>query len=186
MSMVKDQELNESIERQAIKAAREVARELLNEPDKHSEKDQRCKEAIDNRLAKRLAEETPSEPVKIETEGVFDPSLLDQPDPKFLEEMGAFLDNPMTPIIKMLTQSLESLRPKPFEFPALPLAEHRVKIFRLNDQADLAQIESAIEEYLNNGWCCHHPTICGDFVLMDFSRRKESEEDGRNDRAKCD
>jgi hypothetical protein len=90
-----------------------------------------------------------------------------------------FFDNPMGPIMKMLGRYLDSIRPPTvmaYDPLRPPRSEHKVKIFRLNDQADLTQIESAIEEYLNNGYCCHTPAVVNDFLIMDFSRRKETEE----------
>lgn len=110
----------------------------------------------------------PSEPVKIETEGVFNQD--------YLEEMSSF-DNPMAAIMKPLTQYFEAIRPKPLEFPK---SEHKVKIFRLPALAkprEIAAVESAIEAILNDGYCCHMPTVCGDFLIMDFSRRKETKEE---------
>jgi len=122
-------------------------------------------------------ERIPSEPVRIETENVFDPELLQRPDPNFLEEMEGFLDNPMKPLVGLLGQYLERMSPKAFE---LIKSEHEVRIFQINDTANLEEIAAEIETFLNDGYCCHIPTVCNDFLIMDFSRRKESEEDERN------
>jgi hypothetical protein len=120
-----------------------------------------------------------SEPVKIETDNVFDPELLNRPDPEFLNEMEEFLDNPMKPLVGLLSQYLERMAPKAFE----PVKqEHKVRIFKLSALAkpkETSHIESAIESYLNDGYCCHMPTVVGDYVIMDFSRRKETEENER-------
>src|SRR6266540_1579096 len=58
-------------------------------------------------------------------------------------------------------------------------SEHKVRIFRLLALAkpkEIAAIESAIEAFLNEGYCCHIPIVCNDFLIMDFSRRKENKE----------
>lgn len=118
----------------------------------------------------------PSEPIRLETEKIFDPEL-ERPDPEFLSEMEEFLDNPMKPLVGLLGQYLERMTPKAFE----PVkTEHKVRIFRLNDKTKRGEVASEIEALLNDGYCCHMPTVVGDYVIMDFSRRKESEEDGRN------
>jgi len=119
----------------------------------------------------------PSEPIRLETEAVFDPELLQRPDPNFLEEIEGFLDNPMKPLVGLLGQYLERMSPKAFE----PIkSEHKVRIFRIDDRTVLAEVAAEIETFLNDGYCCHIPTVCNDFLIMDFSRRKETEEDGRN------
>lgn len=118
----------------------------------------------------------PSKPPEIETENIFDPELLNRPDPAFLEEMGGFLDNPMGPVMKMLTQYMETFKPSPIVYDPPP-QEHKVRIFCLDRAADLHVVEREIESYLNNGYR-GFPTVCNDFLIMDFSRRKESEENG--------
>lgn len=116
---------------------------------------------------------------EIETENIFDPELLNRPDPAFLEEMGGFLDNPMGPLIKVLAQSLEACAPKPLVLPDPPKTEHKVKIFWLHRSLkieEVEEIETVIEAFLNDGYR-GFPTVCNDFLIMDFSRRKETEED---------
>lgn len=117
----------------------------------------------------------PSKAPEIETENIFDPDL-EKPDPKFLEEMEGFLDNPMNMVMKVLTNYLDSLKPR---IPEPIKSEHKVRIFRLNDRTVLAEVEAQIEAFLNDGYCCHMPTTCNDFLMMDFSRRKETEENGK-------
>lgn len=122
-----------------------------------------------------MTEPFPVKPPELETDGVFDADL-ERPAPAFLNEIGEFLDNPAGAILQMLAQSLEALRPRAYE----PIkSEHKVKIFRLNDRTVLAEVEAEIEAFLNDGYCCHMPAVCGDFLIMDFSRRKENEQNGR-------
>lgn len=121
--------------------------------------------------------EFPIKPPEIETENIFDPDL-EKPDPQFLEEMNALMDNPLTAIIKPLTQYFESIKP-PMAFERVK-SEHKVRIFQINNWTNADEIAANIEALLNEGYCCHIPTVVGDYVIMDFSRRKESEEDGRN------
>jgi len=121
----------------------------------------------------------PSEPVTLECGEIFDPELLNRPDPNFLEEMEGLIDNPMLAVVKPLMQYFEAIKPKYLE----PIkSEHKVKIFRLSALAkpkEIANVEAAIEAILNDGYCCHIPTVVNDFVIMDFSRRKETEENER-------
>jgi hypothetical protein len=118
---------------------------------------------------KEFLPERPSEPIKIKTDGVFNQDYLEEPE--------AFIDNPMVAMIKpLITEYFQAMRPKPLE---LPKSEHKVRIFKLSalaKQKEIAHIESAIESYLNDGYCCHMPAVVGDYLIMDFSRRKESEE----------
>lgn len=121
--------------------------------------------------------------MKLETDGVFDSELLNPPDLSFLAEMDSFLKDPMTALMKILTQSLDAVRPRAFE----PFkSEHKVRIFRFNDKTNRSKVAAEIEELLNDGYCCHMPTPCGDFLIMDFSRRKDDERQERqtnNDRS---
>jgi hypothetical protein len=114
-----------------------------------------------------------SEPIRLETDGVFDSAGYPLP----LEAMmgDEFFDNPTGPLMKMLGRYLDSIKP-PMAFTTPPRAEHKVRIFLLDGAADLQAIEGAIEGYLNDGYCSHMPTVVNDFVIMDFSRRKETEE----------
>jgi hypothetical protein len=125
-------------------------------------------------------ERIPSEPVTLECGEIFDPELLNRPDPEFLSEMDSFLSDPMRPLIKILAQSLEAIKPpKAFE---MVQSEHKVKIFRMHalmKPKDISSVEATIEAILNEGYCCHIPTVCNDFLIMDFSRRKETEENER-------
>jgi hypothetical protein len=116
---------------------------------------------------KRIIEDPMPE---IETDGVFDSAGYPMP------QAGEFIDDPMAALMQPLIQYFESIKPKVFE----PVkSEHKVKIFWLHRSLkieEVEQIETMIEDLLNNGYCCHMPTVCSDFVIMDFSRRKESEE----------
>lgn len=138
-----------------------------------------------NRMAQHLEEgvskmeklEVPSKPPEIETENIFDPELLN----RIQEEDDSFDDDPMNPIVKMLREYLESIKP-PMAFTTPPKSEHKVRIFQLNESIGLVAIDSierTIEDLLNAGYCCHMPTVVNDYVIMDFSKRKESEEDGK-------
>jgi hypothetical protein len=129
----------------------------------------------ENNNPKGEAERIPQSPglegsgqVEIETGGVFNQD--------YLEESGAFIDNPMLALLKPLTQYFDSIKPKVFK---PPKTEHKVKIFYLPPVAPLEHIEAiatTMEAFLNDGYCCHGPTIINDYVIMDFSRRKEIEE----------
>jgi len=121
----------------------------------------------------RILEESlpkPSEPIRLESEGIFD-------SPGYpLPQEGEFIDNPMAALMQPLIQYFEAIKPKALE----PIkSEHKVKIFRLPALAkpkEIAAIESTIEAFLNEGYCCHIPTVCNDFLIMDFSRRKEDKD----------
>lgn len=126
--------------------------------------------------------EEKQEPIRLESEAIFD-SDLERPDPEFLSEMDSFLSDPMKPLIRILTQSLEAIKPPRAMVYDPPAQDHKVRIFRLNDQANLTEIESQIESILNDGWCYHHPTVINDFLIMDFSRRKEIEENEQRNKA---
>jgi hypothetical protein len=115
----------------------------------------------------------PSEPIRLETESVFDPELDSAGYPLPIEE--SFMDNPMAAMLQPLIQYFEAIKPKMSE----PIkTEHKVKIFWLHRSLKLEEIElieKMIEDLLNDGYCCHMPTAVNDFVVMDFSRRKETE-----------
>jgi hypothetical protein len=119
--------------------------------------------------------EPSSEPIRLESEGVFNSEPFDSAGYPFpLGELSEFLNNPMMGFAKMLGQFSESMsRPR---IPEPIKTEHRVKIFRFNDQTNLGEVASKIEAILNEGYCCHMPAVCGDFLIMDFSRRKETKE----------
>lgn len=171
MSAVKDQKLNESIEQQAREAELEAENEKLRSRVQMLE-DERLDalEALGVEIVDDdKAESQPSEPIKIETEGVFNQDYLEEPE--------AFIDNPMVAMMKpLITEYFQAMRPKPLE----PIkTEHKVRIFRLPElmaSAEIESVERAIEALLNDGYCCHMPTVCNDYVIMDFSRRKETEE----------
>jgi hypothetical protein len=128
-------------------------------------------------MGRSLEEEPPSEPIRLETDGVFDSAGYPFPelDPETL------MDNPMLALLKPLIQYFESIKP-PMAFTMPPKSEHKIRIFRFKDSLGIASIDSierTIENMLNDGYCCHMPTVVGDFVIMDFSRRKETEENER-------
>lgn len=115
----------------------------------------------------------PSKPPEIETEGVFNQDYLEDP--------GAFIDNPMAAMLQPLIRYFESIKP-PMASIERPKLEHKVRIYQLAKEYNLPAMEAfaaEIEALLNDGYCCHMPTVVGDYVIMDFSRRKESEEDGK-------
>jgi hypothetical protein len=119
--------------------------------------------------------ELPSEPIRLETESVFDPELLRRIQE---EDNDSFDDDPMNPIVKMLREYLDSIKP-PTAFTTPPKTEHKVRVFQFTDRTFSARVEEEIQAILNDGYRCHMPTVVGDFVIMDFSRRKESEENER-------
>jgi hypothetical protein len=117
--------------------------------------------------------EAPSEPIRLETESVFDPELLK----RIQEEDDDFDNDPMNPLMKMLREYLDSIKP-PMAFATPPKTEHKVRVFRFNDRTLPGVVEAEMQALFDDGYCCHMPTVVGDFVIMDFSRRKESEENG--------
>lgn len=124
-------------------------------------------------INERVSPEPPSEPVKIETDGVFDSELLDSAGYPMPPEIDSLLSDPMGVMLKMLGNYFDSMRPRAVK----PIkTEHKVRIFQINDRANLEEIAAEIEALLNDGYCCHMPTPCGDFLIMNFSRRKETEE----------
>lgn len=121
-----------------------------------------------------------SEPIRLESGDVFSQGVFNQ---DYLEEaeQEPFDDNPMVPMMRAAAvEYVKAIRAQPVTLAELPKTEHKVRIFRfaaLAKSKEIAAIESAIESYLNDGYCCHMPTVVGDYVIMDFSRRKESEEE---------
>jgi len=126
------------------------------------------------RVAKIREERIPSEPIRLETESVFDPELLKRIE----EEDDSFDDGPMNPIVKMLREYLDSIKP-PMAFTTPPKTEHKVRVFRFTDRTLPGMVEAEMQELFDDGYCCHMPTVVGNFVIMDFSRRKEAEENER-------
>jgi len=116
---------------------------------------------------KRIIEDPMPE---IETEGVFDSAGYPMP--------GEFIDNPMAALMQPLIQYFEAIKP-PMAFTTPPKTEHKVRVFRFTDRTLPAKIEEEIQAILNDGYCCHMPTVVNNFVIMDFSRRKETEENER-------
>jgi hypothetical protein len=112
----------------------------------------------------------PNEPIRLETDGVFDSAGYPFP------QAGEFTDNPMATLMQPLIQYFEAIKPKAFE---PPKTEHKVRVFQFTDRTFSARVEEEIQAILNDGYRCHMPTVVGDFVIMDFSRRKESEENER-------
>ncbi len=122
----------------------------------------------------------PSEPIRLETDGVFDSAGYPLPQAgEFdsagypLPQAGEFIDNPMATLMQPLIQYFEAIKPKAFE---PPKTEHKVRVFQFNDRTLPGKVEEEIQAIFNDGYCCHMPTVVGDFVIMDFSRRKESDE----------
>jgi hypothetical protein len=123
-----------------------------------------------------MPELSPSKPPEIETEGVFDPSLLDSAGHSLPPESDPFTEDPLARFADRLVGGMERMAvnhaPMIFEPPP---TEHKVRIYLLDRAGDLQAIEREIESYLNNGYR-GFPTVCNDFLIMDFARRKESEE----------
>ena len=115
----------------------------------------------------------PNEPIRLETESIFDPELLKRIQE---EDNDSFDDDPMNPIIKMLREYLESLRPR---IPEPIKTEHKIRVFRFTDRTLPAEVEAEMQALFDDGYCCHMPTVVNNFVIMDFSRRKETEENER-------
>lgn len=139
-----------------------------------SELREQLKSEVERILEEKLPE--PSEPIRLETEGVFDSAGYPLP----LEAMmgDEFFDGPMGPLMKMLGRYLDSIKP-PMAFTTPPKTEHKVRVFRMTDDTMISYVEAEMERFLNDGYCCHMPTVVGDFVIMDFSRRKETDENER-------
>ncbi len=134
-----------------------------------SELGEQLKNEVEKILEEKLPE--PSEPIRLESEDIFD--SVGYPPP----QAGEFINNPMATLMQPLIGYFEAIKPKALE----PIkSEHKVKIFRLPALAkpkEIANIEAMIEALLNEGYCCHMPTVCNDFLIMDFSRRKEGEKE---------
>lgn len=160
MAAVKDQEVNESIEQRARRAELEIKNDKLRS---------RIQELEDERLDALDA---------LGVEIVTDDETAPQPgaSPE-IETEGVFMDNPLAAIFKPLTEYFKAIKPPMTLEP--PKSEHKVRIFYLPVVAPLEhlkKIESEIEAALNDGYYCHMPTVVNDYVIMDFSRRKETKE----------
>jgi len=136
-----------------------------------SELREQLKSEVERILEEELPE--PSEPIRLETDGVFDSAGYPMP--------GEFIDNPMAALMQPLIQYFEAIKP-PMAFTTPPKTEHKVRIYQLVEEYDLEALEAMaaeMEAFLNDGYCCHIPTVVNNFVIMDFSRRKETEENER-------
>lgn len=139
-----------------------------------NEDQQQSLEEVARIRSERIPE--PKEPIKIETEGVFNQDYLEEAEPK------PFDDNSMVPMMMMRAAAAEyvkAIRAQPPAFAEPPKSEHKVRIYQLTaeyNQAALEAFAAEMEAFLNEGYCCHMPTVVNDYVIMDFSRRKESEE----------
>jgi hypothetical protein len=133
-----------------------------------SELREQLKNEVERILEEKLPE--PNEPIRLETDGVFDSAGYPMP--------GEFIDNPMAALMQPLIQYFESIKP-PMAFTTPPKTEHKVRVFRFNDRTLPGVVEAEMQELFDDGYCCHMPTVVGDFVIMDFSRRKEVEENER-------
>lgn len=126
---------------------------------------------LDSGECEKIAQSRERQPMKapeIETENIFDSEPADDP----------FEDNPMKMLRGMMGDLKDmALNPRPIGF--MPPLEHKVKIFCFDGATNHQVIEAEIEALLNAGYRCHAPAVCGDFLIMDFSRIKESEEDGK-------
>jgi len=116
---------------------------------------------------------------EIETEGVFDSAGYQIPD----FGVGPFPDNPMKMLAGMMGDLKDmALHRGPFVLPSAPPLEHKVRIYQLVEEYNLEALEqmaAEMEAFLNDGYCCHMPTVVNNYVIMDFSRRKEPEENER-------
>jgi hypothetical protein len=118
----------------------------------------------------------PSEPIRLETDGVFDPELD-------LSGIFSGLPGMLTDTLgKALTDSIKRMTAK-------PKMEYKVHCFGLStsnvgphnvDAAikGIKQRNQAIEDLLNDGWEIYEPIICPPNVMLILNREKENEEDG--------
>ena len=117
-----------------------------------------------------------NEPIKLESENVFDPDLRerDAADPGFLPGV----DDPMlTQYSKFLSRMEGMLRSPMAAGFDRPKFEHQVRIYKLDDSMIRAEICTEIEALLNDGYHCQFPAvICNQYAMLQFSRRKEEEE----------
>lgn len=92
----------------------------------------------------------------------------------------AIPSDPMKLLANMMADLKDmAMRPSLGILAELPPTEHRVKIFQMDDRTSLVDVADQIEILLNNGWCCHHPAVCNNFLIMDFTRRKETPQNER-------
>lgn len=175
MSIVKDQELNESIEHRARDAEFELFLANRNPADADGGECERISQSSMSDLAKELgnkidAAHKSGDPIRLETDGVFDSAGYPLP------LRGEFIDNLMATLMQPLIQYFEAIKPK---MPEPIKSEHKVKMYHFKctegdpaDLVDLVEVEREIEAFLNDGYCCHIPTVVNGFLIMDFSRRK--------------
>jgi len=91
---------------------------------------------------------------------------------------------PGDPVIKYADRIMDRMRDViPGGFPirafAPPELEHKVRIFRFDESADLERIEREIEALLSEGWQIANPGSCHNVTIMPFTRPKEITEDGK-------
>jgi hypothetical protein len=118
-----------------------------------------------------------NEPIKLESEDVFDPALTDR---------GANVANPdwlpgVTDPITELVGAFKELMPVRAELFKPPNLEHKVRIYAFNDSMNREEVRAEVEALLNDGYSLNFPSvICNEYAMLDFARRidKEEEDDG--------
>ena len=119
-------------------------------------------------------EPTTNEPINLESENIFDPDLADQsPDVTNPDWLPGVTD-PVTAVVG----ALKELMPTRADFLKPPNLEHKVHIYVFNDSMNREEVRAEVEALLNDGYHLQFPSIiCNDYVMLDFSRRKEDKEE---------
>jgi hypothetical protein len=113
------------------------------------------------------------EPI-IDSEDIFDPDFTDR---------GANVANPdwlpgMTDPVTAVVGALKEFMPTRADLFKSPKLEHKVRIFVFNDSMNREEVRAEIEALLNDRYHLQFPSvICNDYVMLDFSRRMEEEDD---------
>jgi hypothetical protein len=125
-------------------------------------------------MTKELIKNDGEETLNIESENIFDPDLTNRGanvnDPDWLPGV----TNPVTEIVGVLKE----LMPTRADLFKPPNLEHKVRIYVFNDSMNREEMRAEVEALLNDGYHLQFPSvICNDYVMLDFSRRMEEEED---------
>ena len=113
------------------------------------------------------------EPI-IDSENIFDPDLADR---------RANVDNPdwlpgVTDPVTAVVGALKELMPTRADLFKPPNLEHKVRIYEFNNSMNREEVRAEVEALLNDGYHLQFPSvICNDYVMLDFSRRKEDKEE---------
>jgi hypothetical protein len=121
------------------------------------------------------------EPIKLETEGVFDPEEKKEPTAdEVFEELLDEMPEPMSDYLRASKMMLSTLAPRGIEIPA---RDYRVRAFRLAGAP--RELEEQFEDMLNGGWMLGDRIPTKDLLICFFSREKneekKSEEESNND-----